>query len=233
MVDVLKIGGHAARLAWVTLRSLLGTVFLFSLAGLLLGLVAWLGLRGLWSYSWVLVLLGLLQGVILGVVLGLKRAPLTALAEGLRSLRLGRVALAALFDRVESLAAGSAGVGQSLAKLPVAQAEGWLRQAVADLLHAPAEGGGWTGWVRRALQTRLISGVESLTLARFRSAESGGAVDFGTLRSEMESQVDDVLADKVQGTLRKGVRLGLLLLAAIMAAEVLLIWLWRRSAGQG
>lgn len=232
MVDVLKIGGHAARLAWVTLRSLVGTALLYLVVGLLLGLVAWLVLRGHWDDSWLLLPLGLVQGVIMGVVLGVKRAPLMALAEGLRSLRLGGAALSAVFDRVESLAARSGTVGQSLAKLPVGQAEAWLRQAVTDLLHAPAEGGGLSGWVRRAVQHRLLSAVESLTLARFRSAESGGAVNFAAVRSELQGRVDDVLADRIRGTLRKGARLGLLVLAALTAAEALAIWLWRRSAGQ-
>src|SRR5262245_41015553 len=89
-VDVGSIGRHLASLAWVALRSFVGTVLVFTLVGVVLAGLSYYVLREHhWIYGVTAVALALLEAVTAGVVLGAKRAVVLAVAHGLGSLRLG------------------------------------------------------------------------------------------------------------------------------------------------
>ena len=138
-------------------------------------------------------------GAVLGGVLAVKRAILTALRHGVARLQLGQRTLGALFARMLGVhgaaaheAAGSRGgvVAQTVERLPLARAEALLKDAVAGLYK---EGGG-TGFFRSRLHRMLVDRVEALTLAHLRAeGASGGGVDLVKVRGELSGRIDELL----------------------------------------
>ncbi len=228
MVDATKIGAQLAGLAWTAVRSLLGTVAIFLMVGLVSGAVGWFLLHEKTYLGLLILALAALQGLAFGLFLGVKRAPLAAITHGIQSLGLGRMVLHLVFDRMAAIAGSPGG---ALPRLPIGQAEEWLRRSVAELVKAPAGGGGLSGWARRAMLARLLSAVEALTLNKFRSAGDDQSIDLQRVRTELEDRADGILADRVNAILARGIRVALVGLVLLAALETTLVWWWvSRSA---
>jgi hypothetical protein len=224
MVDLAAFGKAVGRLLLVAARSFLVTLLAFTALGLVLAAVCWYWMsRTHPVYGVIAAVVALLEAVVLGVILGGKRALVTALVRGLRRYRLGGTVVGLLFHRLlgASAEATAGGAGAWLARaaerVPLAQAEARLSGAVSAVLAAPAEGGGLLGWGRRRLQTRLVGAVGKYTLARFREAGAKeGGVDLVKVQAELAAKVDDGLA----GKLAHGVNLWTALALVALPAQV-------------
>lgn len=105
-------------------------------------------------------------------------------------------------------------------RVPLAQAEAWLRGRVDALAREEPQGGGVRGWLRRSIRARLFAQVEKLTQAKFRDhgAQHGG-VDLMRVRDELAGRIDQTLVD----TLKAGMfKVTALLVAASMLGSALL-----------
>lgn len=226
-VDVRSVGGHLAGLAWVALRSFLGTVLVLTLAGIVLAGLSYYFLREHHRlYGMIAVAVALAESVAAGVVLGANRAVVTALAHGLRTLRLGRLLVRLVFDRMLGVDGGEAfgerggRLAHGLERLPLAQAEARLTAAIQAVTGDAGQG----GWLRRKLQARLLEGVRTYTLTRFREeGTQQGGVDLVKVREELEPTVDDALVRKVRGGLRLMTVLVVLALPGIVAIQTWVI----------
>ena len=201
MSDLRSLAGGIVGLAGVAFRSFLTTFFIVLLAGALLAGVSYYYLRDHPFYGALAVVVALAESLIVGLVFGAKRAVVTALAHGFRTLGLGRRVVGTVFDRLS----GERGewVAQRLESLPLAQAEKGLDQAVRHVVNVGASEGASSGWVRPRLEKRLLGLVQKVTLARFREegAERGG-VNVARVRTDLESRIDDVLVAKIRGGLK-------------------------------
>jgi hypothetical protein len=217
----------------VALRSFLGTVLVVSLAGAVLAAVSGYFLREHPFAAWIAAGVALIESFATGVLLGGKRAVVMALVHGLRSLRLGRSAVRLIFDRLlgadPAAQGGEPGALVRVAeRIPLAQAERRLTDAVHGLLDTPPAEGGQASWWRRRLHSRLLDLVRKYTLARFRQegAESGG-IDLVKVRVEVEETIDDRLV----GRFRSGLNLWTLLVVlglpvAVFAQTWIVLALW-------
>ncbi len=221
-VDIRAIGVHLAKLAWVAIRSFVGTLFVFTLAGVVLAGLSYFFLRAdHWLYGVIAVVVALIESVATGIVLGAKRAMVMAAAHGLGELQLGRSLVRLIFDRMLGVASGGE-VGErggvivrGVERLPLAQADELLSSAVRGVT-GEAQG----GWVRRRIQGRLLEVVRKYTLARFREegAKHGG-IDLLKMKQELEDTVDAALVQKVRGGLRLWTILVIIGLPAVVAAQ--------------
>jgi hypothetical protein len=213
-VDLRAIGTHVATLVWVALRSFLATVIVLAFAGFVLGALSYYFVRDHhWGYGVAAVVLALVEAVVIGVILGGKRALAMAAIHGFGSLRLGGKAVRVIFERMLGVTAeGEArGLGAQLAagldRVPLAQAEHMLSDAVRGVT-GDAERG---GWMRAKIQRALLLTVRKFSLARFRAeGATQGSVDLPKVKQELEKTIDDVIAAK----LRRGLRLTTWLVAA-------------------
>jgi len=144
--------------------------------------------------------------LVLGAVLAVKRAVLSALIYGLGKMELGRRTLELIFGRLlgvdETAPSGERGgvAARALERMPLAQAEARLSEAVRGLL----KGDGNASWLRRGLQTQLLQRVEKLTLARFRSEGAAhGGVDLPKMRALLADEMDQLLRDTLDAALMK------------------------------
>jgi hypothetical protein len=212
-----------ASLAWVALRSFLGTVVVLTLAGVVLAGLSYYVLREHhWIYGVIAVAVTLIESVTTGVILGAKRAVLMAVAHGLGSLRLGRSLVRLLFEQMLGVAGGEemgerrGWITRGLERLPLAQADELLSGAIRQVTGDAAQG----GWVRRTIQERLLKAVRTYTLTRFREEQAKyGGIDLRTVKDELEQTVDDVLVRKVRGGLRLWTALVLIGLPLVVAAQ--------------
>ncbi len=195
-----------AGLVWLGFRSFIATVVGMTLLGVALAAAVGHVLR---VDPWGAVFgaaIALAESVAAGIFLGTKRGLALPLLHGLEQLQLGRKGVGLVFDRILKLSEGTAiggrdtGVARALERVPLAQAERLLGDAVCDTIRGDAE----AGWLRRTLQSRLLSMVSRYTLARFRETDAAhGGVDLARVRTEIETQIDGALAAK----LRAGVTL--------------------------
>jgi hypothetical protein len=204
------VGGEQPRtglagLAGVAVRSFLGALLAFTLLGAGLGVLCYhLLARVHPAYGLVAGAVALLESVAVGAILAGKRALVVSLIHGLRTRRLGRSAVGLVFGRLLDVSpgqtpGGGGAVARTAARLPLAQAERRLSQAVRDLLGAPAEGGGPAGALRRRLQAGLLSRARAYTLARFREGDAReGGLDPARVRADLERRVDDFLAARLK-----------------------------------
>jgi hypothetical protein len=226
MVNARPIGGHLARLVWVAVRSFASTLILLSIAGVALAVVSAYFLWDHPGYALVAAVIAVAEGVATGVVLGAKRAVIMALAYGLGTLHLGRSLVGFIFDRLLGVAegqeAGERGgpVARGLERIPLAQAENLLREAVRGLIGATEE----EGWLRRALRGRLLALVGKYTLARLREEEAAhGGVDLVKVKEELEGCIDESLVKRVRGSLRLWTLLVMLGLPGVVAVQTYLV----------
>lgn len=233
-VDLLGVGGGLVELAWVALRSFLGTLLVFTAAGIVLACVSYYFLHeGHGLYGVIAATVALLESVATGVVLGGKRAMAMAVAHGLAMLRLGRILVRLVFERMLGVAEGDAfgmrggRVARRLERLPLAKAEELLSSAVRDLTGDDAARG---SWLRRKIQARLLEAVRKYTLTRFRqeSAEHGG-IDLVKVQEELEQGVDAALVCKVSRGLRVATSLAILGLPFVVAVQSWIVVLFLRS----
>jgi hypothetical protein len=218
-------------LAIVAIRSFCATMLLILGVGVVLAAGTYLLLAQ--HQPWYGVIGGLaamLEAIIVGLVWASKRAVLMALAQGLKEYRLGRAAVRLIFERLlgvdgqEQLGEREGRVAKTLERIPLAQAEKRLREAVQGVLDSPAEKGGLLSWGKRWLQARLLRYVEAFTLARCRErgTEQGG-IDLFLVQMELESRLDEVLAARLTGGLRLWTVLMLLGLPAQVFATVYIV----------
>jgi hypothetical protein len=104
-LDVRAVGAVLAKLAWVALRSFVGTVCVLTVAGIALAVPAYLMLRDYaWWYAAIAVAVIMAEALATGCVLGAKRATVMAMAHGLGALRLGRWLVRLVFERMLGVA---------------------------------------------------------------------------------------------------------------------------------
>ncbi len=232
MVDLRVVGARSAGLAWVALRTFVGTMCLAMLGGLVLAGAAYYFVRAEpWWLAAVAVILVLAEAAVLGVVLGWKRALVLTLAHGLAELRLGRMLVRLVFERMQQLAAGglaASGEVQPVERpepMPLEQSEQRLNQAVAELSAAPQQG----GWMRRAIRIPLLRAVRRCALARFREDGSvHGRVDIRKVQQSLEDTIDTMLVRKVCKGLRLWTALAFIGFPVAVALQTWgLVVLWR------
>lgn len=235
MVDLGVVGVRSASMVWVALHTFVGTMCVAMFGGVVLAGAAYYLVRAEpWWLAAVAVVLVLGEAAALGVVLGWKRALVLALAHGLAELRLGRMLVRLVFERIEHPAAGNEAAsaeGRPVERpeaLPLEQSEQRLDRAVAELSAAPQQG----GWMRRAIRNPLLRAVRRCALARFR--EEGAAhdrIDMREVQHALEDTIDAVLVRKV----RKGLRLGTVLafggFPLLVALQTWGLVVFRRIAG--
>lgn len=168
-------------------------------------------------------LLVLVLGAILGSMLSVKRAVLTAVREGAKAHRLGQRTVTGLFSRLLGVKDGerSPGViGATAEKIPLGRAEQLVKDAAARLVSE----GEKAGFFRARLHRMIVQRVESLTLSRFRAEENaGGGIDLLKVRDELSTTVEDKLLGILDGMMLKltlliclGFAVGALLIAQIL-----------------
>ena len=234
-VDVRSIGSHLASLAWVALRSFVGTLCVLTLAGAVLAGLSYYFLREYpWYYGLIAAALALIESVTIGFLLGTKRATVMVAAHGLGSLRLGRSLVRLVFERMLGVAEGEelgergGRIAQGLERLPVAQAEQRLSEAARRLTGEAAQG----GWLRARIQAWLLEAVRKFTLARFRDEEAKhGGVDLLKVKEELERTVDDALVRKVRGVARLWTALVIIGLPLVVAIQTWIILLLLQAGG--
>jgi hypothetical protein len=206
---------HLAGLAFAAVRATAWTVFLFAALGAALAALSWLFLRDLhWAWRLAAGLLALGESVAAGAVVGWQRGLAAAGARALLSWRLGASLIGALFDRLPV----SEGAARGLERLPLAEAEARLSEAVVEGT------GGAGGWVRGKVQAVLLRAVRRFTLARFREegARHGG-IDLAKVREELARTVDEAVARRLLAAARARAAVGLIALLAVVAAQVALL----------
>ena len=222
-VDVRSLGAGIATLAWVALRSFVGTFLAFMLIGSVSAGLSYYFLRDHgWLWGLTAVAVALVESVALGVILGAKQAMVGALAHGLGKLHLGRSFVGLVFERMLPLDGSSEGgdrggpVSRRLERLPLAQAEQLLSAAIL----AVAGDAERCGWLRRKIRDRLLEVVRRYTLARFRDEESAhGGIDLLRAKEELEQSADEALIRKVRQGLMLWTVLAVIGLPLVVAAQ--------------
>jgi hypothetical protein len=206
-----------------------------SSVGLVLALLSGLAAGGGWGWLWMFaVLVGF---VCIAWFLALQRAIWTAVVALVQRSQAAAHATEAIFSRMFGLRAGGAfsdrgnQAARVLERLPLAQAEELLRQAVAALLPAQASASGIKGWILQRAQQRLSSLIEQVTLARFREASaSEGGIDLDKVRTELVKQIDQTVEKKASATMNQTTKLWLGLGALLALGGAFAIRLWVNHA---
>ncbi|MBN9522190.1 hypothetical protein J0H58_27340 [bacterium] len=233
--DIRSVGSHLAGLARVALRSFAATVFVVTSVGVVLAGLSYYVLRDEhWVYGAIAVTIALVESVATGLVLGVKRAVVTAVAHGLGELRLGRSLVRRVFERVLGVAAGTefgergGTLARGLERLPLARAEELLSGAVRDVTGEAGQG----GWLRRMVQAQLFRAVQKYTLSRFREEGAAhGGVDLLKVKDELEQTVDEALVRTVRGGLRLWTALVIVALPTAVAVQTWVIILLLHAKG--
>jgi len=233
--DILSVGVHLANLAWVALRSLIGTILVLTSAGIVLAVLSYFCLyESDWRYASFAAALVIMESMIAGFVLGMKRAMIMSVAHGLGTLRLGRSVVQLVFTRMLGAERGGeigergGQISRSLERLPLADAEELLGGAVRNLTGGVEQ----AGWLRRKIQMRLLAMVQKFTLARFREegAKHGG-IDLLKVQEELEKTVDEALVRKVRAGLWLGTALALIGLPLVVALQTWLVVMMLHAKG--
>jgi hypothetical protein len=225
MVDVRGILGDVAGLLLVALRSFALTLLFLVLLGLALAAVSYYVLSGHSQLYGVLsALVAFIECVVVGVLLGGKRSIAVTLIHVLRKYQIGSNAVRLIFDRLLGVSAeqthGERGgwAVQTVERLPLAQAEQRLDDAVHHILQSTTKDRGVTGWLRCRVQTRLTDAVRKLTLARFREEDvQHGGVDLVKVQDDLGGRIDDVLVGKLRG----GINLWTVLVLVVLPTQIL------------
>jgi hypothetical protein len=226
-IDLRAISLHLASMAWVAVKSFFDTVFILTLAGVILAGASYYFLRDeYWAYGVIAAVVAVVEAVTTGVIFGGKRALVLAIAHGLRELRIGQALTRLVFERMlgvtqgETMGERGGRVTQGLERLPLARAEEMLTSAIRSITGDANQG----GWLRRRIQALLLQGVRKYTLARFREEDAQyGGVDLLKVKEELEQSVDDVLILKVTAGLRLWTALVIIGLPLVVAAQTYVI----------
>jgi hypothetical protein len=220
-----------ANLSVLAVRSFCATMFLMLCVGLVTALSAYLVLaQNHPIYGVIGGVLALLECTVVGFVWAVKRGILMALIQGLKEYSLGKAVVRLLFHRFLGVSENDLSderggvIASTVERLPLAQAEKRLRQAVHDLLDSPETGSGLANRARRWLQTQLLRRVEAYTLARFRERGAAeGGVDLLLVQADLENHLDDLLVTKMSRSLRLWTLVVLLGLPAQILGTVYLV----------
>lgn len=222
MSTIRTIGGHVAGLAWVAIKSFVGTLLVLTGAGIALAAIAYYFLADSTGWSILIGVVALFEAIAAGIFFGIKRATIMTLAHGLAKLRLGRSAVQLVFNKLIGVTedderdVGDRGgqVAQFVERLPLAQAEKKLSEAVQAVIRAPEK-----SWFRRHMQGILIRLVQRVTLTAFRKEGAiAGGVDLVKVRADLEDRVDAMLVDRLRSGLNLwtiGIIIGLPLVVAV------------------
>ena len=207
MINMRGTMGNVAGLLLVTVRSFLLTLLFMLLLGVVLAIASyWILSASHWVYGVVAALVALFECIAVGIILATKRAIAVTLLDGLHKYQIGSAAVRLIFGRLLGVSAtenhGERGgwLTRTVERLPLAEAERRLDEAIHGLVNAPSEGGGQTSWLRRRVQNRLLSTVYKYTLAHFRAehAQHGG-VDLVKVQGDLGERIDGMLIGKLRG----------------------------------
>jgi len=89
---------------------------------------------------------------------------------------------------------------RTVERLPLAQAEQRLDDALHHFVRDTTNDRGVAGWLRRRVRLRLTDAIRTLTLARFRDehAQHGG-VDLVKVQGDLGGRIDGLLIGKLRG----------------------------------
>lgn len=180
----------------------------------------WLAATGSTVRPVIALVLCLAAAVPVTAVLAVKNAVLRGLLAGVEKAALGSKAVRLVFSQlgVRDEAAGGA-VVRLAERVPLRDAEAKLTSVIEGLLKSRAEQSGVRAWVARGLMSAVVTRVQSLTLARFRSDDlAHGGVDLVRVRDELAGAVDGLIAKQV-----KQQALRLTVLVAFAYAAVVLV----------
>jgi hypothetical protein len=159
---------------------------------------------------------------------GMKRALASALCSAVDKLDLGPKGLDLLFSQMLDMddqdEHGERGrdAARVAENIPLDEAEDLLKGTVKNVLKAPTDGGGASGFVRRKLLTTLVRKIELVTLAEFRSEDqSGSGVDLILVRDSLGQEIDDRLLGLVRAASKKTT---LLFAVGLVLASFLVTW---------
>ena len=140
------------------------------------------------------VLLVLVLGAVVGTVLALKTAVVSAIRVAVERLALGRRLAERVFARLEGTA-----LATHAARVPLAQAEQMLRNAIGGVRREDlAE----QTWAVRKVGEKVLGAIETVTLARFREeGQATGGISVARTGAVVGATIDgfvlDTLARKV------------------------------------
>ena len=219
MPDLGPVVSGVAELVGPLVRALLRTTLGMILFTIFLAVMAYkiVAPAGSPMQSAIAVLIVLALGAVLGGMLAVKRAVLTALRQGVQRMKLGERTVGALFTRIFSLPGA-----QAVRVLPLDKAEALLRDAVAGLYKE----GGVSGFLRVRLHNALVERIETITLSRFRAeGEKAGGIDLNKVRDELSVKSDELLCNVFDKALTK---ITVLILLALGVASLLVAVLLRK-----
>jgi hypothetical protein len=144
-------------------------------------------------------------GTIATVTLASKRAVFTVVEAALEKLGLGSALFQLVFQHLLGVTDATergermGAVRQAVeTRLPLAQAEQRLSNAVAKVTLERSEVTGLRGWLLRSVRIRLLGLVATVTLARFREeGQQHGAVDLVRVRDALGQSLDALLVEQV------------------------------------
>jgi hypothetical protein len=170
---------------------------MMALAGVLSIAAFAIAFDGVWWRGALALLLALVNAAVIGGVLSVKRAILGGLVRGLQDQQLGRRAALLVFSPDGPL-------GRVAERIPLADAERRLRSAVESALGQKAQERGLRAAIARSIQTRLLLGIEQVTLKRFRAeASEHGGVEPAKVCAELGERMNQLVFDSMRGTANK------------------------------
>jgi len=168
-----------------------------------------------------------------GILMGNKRAILSALAVGVGKAQLGSKVLALCFERLlqvspdEEFGARGTRVAVALERLPLAQAEQRLAKVIEQLAADPISSSRLTRWFWRLLRRQMLWLVQTCTLAHFRQQNAAeGGVDLVKVQRELGPQIDNLLIRRLKRGLNLWTSALLLALFIVVAAQNYVV-LWK------
>lgn len=236
MADVATLSRHLGALGWAAFRAFAGTLLLFIATGLVLAAASYLCLKEKPLYASIFAGVAFAEAIAVGILMGNKRAIVSALATGVARAQLGSSVLTLCTERLlevspeEAFGARGTRVAVAIERLPLAQAEQRLAKVVEQVASDRISSSPLTAWFRRLLRRRLLWLVQTYTLAHFRQQDAReGGVDLVKVQAELGPQIDELLIKR----LKRGLNLwtfGLLFALFIVVAVQIYIVLWKLYA---
>lgn len=221
----------ALELARVFVKTLLTTLAIFLLVGVLMALFALRPPRDSQGLAMLAAVVILAEAVVVGAFLGLKRGLLLAIAHAVSTRKMGAALTAKIFDTALGVGVGAGAMGdrggtvaKSLERIPLAQAEGLLKSAIDRVIAESEEPAGALARIGQYVRRRAVDAIGKYTLTRFREADTkSGGIDLALVRRELEPKIDGVVLERVQGSARLWMAIGVLGLPVAVYVQLLLI----------